>query len=101
METPKVIEGVLAEPKDALTEIEANVGTEETTSILITAEEKLQVRQLENEFLKAQMETTRLQTIMQNLQKSFPAYIEMLKNKYKVDISKYNFDAVALQFTRK
>jgi len=103
----KVIEGVLAEAKAVVAAVEAAPAEvvaaveAEVTRIEIAVEEKLNIRNIENEFLKTSAEMTRLQAVLSNLQKQFPAYIESLKNKYKVDITKYNFDAVTLGFVRK
>ena len=69
--------------------------------IAITAEEKLAIRELENKFLKTQMEITRLQNIAQEVQKNFPALIEQLKQKYVVDPATYVFDSIKLEFLRK
>lgn len=69
--------------------------------IAITAEEKLVIRELENKFLKTQMEITRLQNVAQEVQKNFPMLIEQLKQKYVVDPATYVFDSAKLEFRRK
>lgn len=79
----------------------AEVKVELKERIEITAEEKLAVRELENEFLKASMEINRLQQIVQNAQRQFPALIESFTKKYAVDIKKYDFNAIELVFKRK
>ena len=107
METPKVIEGVLADAKAIEKAVEGAVDTAvaevkaEITRIEISAEEKLNVSNIENDFLKQTMEIQRLQASTAQLQKQFPAYIDALVKKYSVDVKTFQFDAVTLGFTKK
>ena len=113
-------EGIVAEVKAEVKAVEMeaeaavntvkkvlNTATGEVTHVAtgavvaITAEEKLVIRELENKFLKTQMEITRLQSIAQEVQKNFPALIEQLKQKYVVDPATYVFDSAKLEFRRK
>ena len=91
--------------KSAVAEVkkveEKIVHTAENAVIAITAEEKLAIRELENKFLKTQMEITRLQNVAQEVQKNFPMLIEQLKQKYVVDPATYVFDSNKLEFRRK
>ena len=102
MEVPKVIEGVLADAKAAEAAVENTVAEvkAEITRIEISVEEKLNIRNIENDFLKQTMEIQRLQASSAQLQKQFPAYIESLVKKYSVDVKKFNFDAVTLGFNK-
>ena len=73
----------------------------EKTTQEITADEKLIIRELENGYLKAQIEINRLSQITQSAQKDFTANVEALTKKYVVDPASWVFDNVKLQFTRK
>ena len=102
MEVPKVIEGVIADVKAVEATVENTVAEAkaEITRIEISVEEKLNIRNIENDFLKQTMEIQRLQASSAQLQKQFPAYIESLVKKYSVDVKKFNFDAVTLGFNK-
>lgn len=69
--------------------------------IEITTEEKLAIREIENQYLKAQMEISRLSQQASLLQKQFPAMIDQLTKKYVVSPAEYLFDSARLIFTRK
>jgi hypothetical protein len=102
METPNEQQVVTPEVNsDARTAAPEVVNTPAPNVITITAEEKLAIRELENKFLKAQAEINRQQSAAQELQRNFPALIENLKAKYKVDPSDYIFDSNILEFRRK
>jgi|SRR5271154_2419614 len=66
----------------------------------LTAEEKLAIREIENEYLKAQIEINRLSVITQNAQKNFSTVVETLKNKYVIDPAEWVFDNIALVFKK-
>src|ERR1700690_488698 len=102
METPKVIEGVIADAKAVESAVETAVaeGKAEVSRIEISVEEKLNIRNIENDFLKQTMEIKRLQASTAQLQKQFPAYIDSLVKKYSVDTKLFNFDAVTLGFNK-
>ena len=80
-------------------EVEKKV--EEVKEILISAEEKLVIREVENTFLKSRLEINRLEKQAEEAQRKFPAIIEGLKNKYKVDPAIFLFDSNKLAFIRK
>jgi type IV secretory pathway VirB4 component len=67
----------------------------------LSAEEKLALREIENGYLKAQMEIQRLSQITQAAQQNFTKNVEALTKKYVVDPSSWLFDNVLLQFKRK
>jgi hypothetical protein len=67
----------------------------------LTAEEKLAIREIENEYLKAQMEIQRLSQITQGAQKKFTDTVETLVKKYEVSPTQWIFDNVSLIFKRK
>ena len=67
----------------------------------LTAEEKLAIREIENAYLKAQMEIQRLSQITQKAQKDFTDTVEKLTKKYAIDPAVYLFDNVELLFKRK
>jgi hypothetical protein len=66
----------------------------------LTAEEKLAIREIENTYLKAQMEIQRLSQITQKAQKDFTDTVEKLTKKYVVDAT-WLFDNVELVFKKK
>jgi type IV secretory pathway VirB4 component len=86
-EVVKVVEAVLPEAKKLTQEI--------------TAEEKLAIREIENLYLKTQMEIQRLSQITQKAQQDFTKTIEDLVKKYVVSPAEWVFDNLKLQFTRK
>jgi len=67
----------------------------------LSAEEKLAIREIENAYLKAQMETQRLSQITQKAQKDFTDTVEKLTKRYAIDPALYIFDNVELVFRRK
>src|ERR1035437_1057359 len=67
----------------------------------LTAEEKLAIREIENEYLKAQMEIQRLSQITQGAQKKFTDTVETLVKKYGVEPATWVFDNLKLIFVRK
>lgn len=88
----KAVEGAPAAEVKAL---EAEIKTVE-----ISVEEKLNIRNLENEFLKANLEINNLQKRISQIQSQFPAYVESLYKKYKVDVKKFNFNAITQVFEK-
>lgn len=66
--------------------------------VQLTSEEKLYLREVELEYLKAVMETQRLQKVIEEKAKAFPAYVDTLVKKYGLEKDKYTFDAVANAF---
>ena len=87
VEVVRVVEAVLPEAKKLTQEI--------------TAEEKLAIREIENLYLKTQMEIQRLSQITQKAQQDFTKTIEDLVKKYVVSPAEWVFDNLKLQFTRK
>lgn len=72
----------------------------EVKEILISTEEKLNIRNLENDFLKNTLELQRIQTAMSTTQKNFQGYIQSLATKYKVDEKFFQFDAIKQVFSK-
>lgn len=96
------VKSVVKAVEEKVEEVVGNVvHTAEKSVVTITAEEKLVIRELENKFLKTQMEITRLQNVAQEVQKNFPAAIEQLKKKYVIDPANFIFDVATLEFRRK
>lgn len=62
----------------------------------LSAEEKLAIREVENAYLKAQMEIQRLSQITQKAQQDFTKNVENLAKKYALDSSRWVFDNVEL-----
>ena len=67
----------------------------------LTAEEKLAIREIENSYLKAQVEINRLSQQTQQAQQQFTATVERLTKKYTVDPTLWLFDNVELLFKKK
>ena len=67
----------------------------------LSAEEKLAIREIENGYLKAQIEINRLTQITQKAQKDFESTVKALTTKYVIDPADWLFDNVALIFKRK
>ena len=67
----------------------------------LTADEKLAIREIENGYLKTQMEINRLSQITQKAQKDFTDKVEFLTKKYAVDPATWIFDNVELIFRKK
>jgi hypothetical protein len=64
----------------------------------LTAEEKLVLREIENEYLKAQIQITTLSNTTQNAQKKFTTTVEGFGKKYDIIPAEMQFDNVALEF---
>jgi hypothetical protein len=86
-EVVKVVEAVLPEVKKLTQEI--------------TDGEKLAIREIELEYVKAQAEIQRLSQITQGAQKKFTDIVEGLVKKYGVTPAEWVFDNLKLVFTRK
>lgn len=69
--------------------------------IEITDAEKLQSARLELSFLKVQQEIEIKNKIAQNIQRSYPQFVNTLAKKYAIDQTVYVFDAVEANFKRK
>jgi hypothetical protein len=81
--------------------VETPVATSEKVSQDISTEEKLAIREIEVNYLKAQAEIQRLSQITQNAQKVFTDKVQELTKKYEIDQSKWVFDNVKLAFLKK
>jgi hypothetical protein len=103
------VKAVEAEVKAEVVKVEGEVKAEvakvekaaEKVLQELTAEEKLIIREIENEYLKAQMEIQRLSIITQNAQKKFTETVEVLVKRYAVSPTEWIFDNISLQFKRK
>ena len=103
------VKAVEAEVKAEVVKVEAEVKAEiakvekavEKVLQELTAEEKLAIREIENAYLKAQMEIQRLSQITQKAQKDFTDTVEKLTKKYVVDSATWLFDNVELVFKKK
>jgi hypothetical protein len=67
----------------------------------LTAEEKLVIRDIELEYLKAQMQINQLSQTTQSAQKKFTSMIEDLSKKYLINPAEMMFDNVELKFVAK
>jgi len=68
------------------------------TEQALTAEEKLALREIEVEYLKAQMQIQALSQTTQNAQKRFTSTVEALGKKYVIDPAVLAFDNVEMKF---
>ncbi len=95
----KKIEGeVVAEAKKVEAVVEKVV---EKVLQELTTEEKLFIREIENNYLKTQMEINRLSQITQTAQRNYTVKVEELTKKYVVDPATWIFDNVELIFRKK
>src|ERR1700676_3766134 len=93
---------VVEEVKQEIVKIAEEVKAEVVKAVQeLSAEEKLGIREIENSYLKAQVEITRLSQITSKAQSDFTATVEQLTKRYAIDPSVWIFDNVKLQFTRK
>ncbi len=97
-EVVKVSDEIKAEAEKVAKE--AKAGVKKLVQEL-TAEEKLAIREIENAYLKAQIEMNRLTPILQKAQKDFTETVSSLVTKYAVDPAEWLFDNVTLIFRRK
>jgi uncharacterized protein (DUF342 family) len=67
----------------------------------LTSDEKLAIREIENTYLKAQMEIQRFSQATQKAQGDFTATVERLTKKYVVPVETWVFDNVTLTFRKK
>jgi len=67
----------------------------------LSAEEKLAIREIENAYLKAQMEINRLSQVTQKAQQDFTKKVEELTRKYAVDPALWVFNNIELRFEKK
>lgn len=101
MSVKEIMGHVVEEVKEVVQEVETKaVALEQKVRQEIASEEKVIITKMENEFLKAQMEIQRLQTIVSTTQKSYPEYIKNLAEKYSLNIAEWTFDAVELLFKK-
>jgi type IV secretory pathway VirB4 component len=102
MSVETVVNAVEAEVVKVAEEVKAEVvKAVERFTQEITAEEKLVIREIENEYLKAQMEIQRLSQITQGAQKKFTDTVDSLVKKYAVSPAEWLFDNISLQFKKK
>ena len=73
----------------------------EKTTQEITDAEKLAIREIENTYLKSQIEINRLSQITQKAQQDFTANVEALTKKYVVPAETWVFNNVSLIFQKK
>ena len=64
----------------------------------ITDAEKLAIREIENEFLKATIDINRLTQVVNASQKKFTNNIEALVQKYLINAKEMQFDNIKLEF---
>src|ERR1700691_1611374 len=92
-EVAKVAEAIKAETAKSTSAPESKC-----TKQPLTAEEKLVLREIENEYLKAQIQITTLSNTTQNAQKKFTATVEAFGKKYEMVPTQMQFDNVAFEF---
>jgi hypothetical protein len=99
---PTLVEAVEAEAKKIEGEVVAVAEKviEKVTQEL-SAEEKLGIREIENAYLKATLEVTRLTQITTKAQADFTKTVEDLTKKYAINPAVWVFDNVLLTFRKK
>jgi uncharacterized protein YpuA (DUF1002 family) len=98
-------EAVAAEVKTEVVKVAEEVKAEvvkvaEKAKQELTADEKLAIREIENAYLKAQIEIQRLSAITSKAQADFTKTVESLTKKYVLDPSIWVFDNIKLIFTK-
>lgn len=98
----KAVETAVADVKSEVAKVDSRVRVD------LTDAEKFVVSQLENTFLKAQVEAQQLQTRLADLDKqaqsvrqSFVNKTEELAKQYGVDLKDYIYNAMEFAFTKK
>jgi Na+-translocating ferredoxin:NAD+ oxidoreductase RnfC subunit len=95
-------EAVAAEVKNEVVNVAEEVKAEvKKLTQELTTEEKLAIREIENTYLKAQIEINRLSAITQKAQKDFTSTVESLTKRYVLDPVDWLFDNIALEFRKK
>jgi hypothetical protein len=94
-EVVKVAEDVKSEVVKVAGNVKSGVARIEQD---ITAEEKLSIRDVENEYLKAQIQIQSLSQATQNAQRKFTSIVEALGKKYLINPAELAFDNVELKF---
>lgn len=94
------VEEVKSAEIEAVKEVEKVAEVVLAAVVEISAEEKLILRETELEYLKAVMETQRLQKIIEEKAKAFPAFVDTLVKKYGLDKTKYTFDSTSNSFRK-
>lgn len=97
-EAVKVVEEVKTEAGKLMGEAKAEL---KKATQSLTSEEKLAIREIENAYLKAQVEINRLSQITQKAQKDFTNTVESLTKRYAVDPAIWLFDNAELIFRKK
>jgi hypothetical protein len=88
--------------EDAVKALEAKVVKfAEGARVDISAEEKLFMTKMENEFLKAQLEISNATKKVENAQKQYTMFIEGLTKKYAINPLTHLFNNIELVFTKK
>jgi prophage antirepressor-like protein len=97
-----VVEAVKEEAKSVAEAVKTEVAPEvQKTTQVISVDERLFIRELENSYLKAQMEISKLSQVTQGAQAKFTAKVEELTKKYAVDPAEWVFDNIELVFRKK
>jgi hypothetical protein len=91
-----VVEAPVVAP--AAPEGDVAVPAAKPANVAITTEEKLTLREIENEFLKVKIDIDQLTPKLQGAQKKFVATVDALVLKYKIDKTKMQFDGASLEF---
>lgn len=105
-EAAEKVEGVATEVKAEVVKVVEEVKTDVVKEVEkirqeLSTEEKLAIRELENTYLKAQIEINRLSTVTQKSQQEFTKTVENLTRKYVINPAEWVFDNVDLYFRRK
>lgn len=79
--------------------VEAKVETFATAArVDLSVEEKLFVREIEVEFLRAKTEIAKLEQIMKNAEARFAPTVQQLAKKYLINPATHTFDNLSLAF---
>lgn len=102
VESSAPVETVVEKVEEVVKEVIQEAKKFATEAVIeLTAEDKLIISKLENEFLRAQSEVRRLQDVIKSAQDRFPQVVNTLVEKYAISPLTHVFDNIELAFKKK
>lgn len=101
-----LVEKVETEVKDVVTAVESKADAvvvdvkkfATASRVELVAEDKLVIRDLEVEYLRAQAEITRLEKVMKNVESRFVPVVQSFVSKYLINPATHQFNNLELAF---
>lgn len=94
------VKAVKGEAKKVEEAVVAKVEEVKAAIVSLTGDEKFLLRDIELEYLKAQMEIQRLSKITESKSKDYQTAVDGLLKKYLLDKAEYIFDGTKLAFNK-